>query len=135
MSFLKGILGKLFKKQKWEERRKFIRLSAHHLLKYKVLEKEEKLSFARNISAGGVLFYCKEQLPAGSTVELEVNFPQYPHPIKVVAKVIRAMELKKMGGYEIGAEFINVEEGAKNFIDEKIKAVSKEVKGEVNKTE
>ena len=44
-----------------EERRKFIRLEAHHLLKYKVLQKEEKLSFVKNISAGGICFFTKEE--------------------------------------------------------------------------
>ena len=49
----------IFKKgPKREERRKYVRLNAHHLLKYKIVGKEEELAFARNISAGGVRFVC-----------------------------------------------------------------------------
>jgi len=107
-----------------EERRKYIRLDAHHLVKYQVLEKGQELSFARNISAGGVRFVAKESIPIGDMVEIMINFPQYSHPIKTRAKVVWAKELKKVGGFEIGAEFVNVEGDAKDFIDKKIKEVT-----------
>ena len=61
-----------------KERRRFIRLKAHHLLKYRVADKEEVpklLSFARNISAGGVLFYADKEVAPGNLVELEISFP------------------------------------------------------------
>ena len=98
-----------------KERRKFIRLKAHHLLKYRVAGKgEEELSFVRitvknvNICAGA-LFVAKEDIPCDSTVELEINFPQHPHSIKVVSRVVRSRALKKMGGFEVGVEFVNVD--------------------------
>ncbi|UCG34868.1 MAG: PilZ domain-containing protein [Candidatus Omnitrophota bacterium] len=107
-----------------KERRKFIRLKAHHLLKYRVVDREEVpnlLSFARNVSAGGVLFYADKEISPGNLVELEINFPEYPKPIKTVARVVRAVPLKEIGGFEMGAEFINIAESDRKFIDEKIK--------------
>lgn len=104
-------------------KRKFIRLQAHHLLKYKLVSGKKSqnfLSFARNISAGGVLFYSHEPAAVGSVVELVINVPSYPKAVKVVSKVIRVKKLKKLGKYEIGAEFINMEEDARDFINNKI---------------
>jgi c-di-GMP-binding flagellar brake protein YcgR len=112
----------------FEERRKFVRLKAHHLLKYKLMDKEEALSFARNISAGGVLFHAEEFIPEGSMVELLVNFPSYPGPIKAVAKVVRVVPLPKVGGFDIGAEFVNIEEKAREYMNQKIRKVDEEAK-------
>ena len=108
------------KKETGEEKRKYVRLSAHHLLKYKVVHKEKALSFARNISAGGVLFHAQEYIQPGTTVELLINFPSYPEPIKAVSKVVRTRPLAKLGGFEIGAEFIDINDEAKDFINRKI---------------
>ena len=111
-----------------KERRRFIRLKAHHLLKYRVADKEEVsklLSFARNISAGGVLFYADKEVAPGNLVELEISFPEHPRPMKTVARVVRATPMEKIGGFEMGAEFINIDEADRKFIDEKIKSVYK----------
>jgi c-di-GMP-binding flagellar brake protein YcgR len=104
----------------WEEKRKYVRLTAHHLLKYKVIGREKTLSFARNISAGGVLFHTEDYIQPGSIVELTINFPSYPEPVRAVSKVIRAIPLTKLGGFEIGAEFIDINGEAKEFIEKKI---------------
>jgi len=128
MSFFSK-LSRMFGKDnaKWEEKRQFIRLTAHHLLKYKVIGGSPATSFIRNISAGGVLFYSKEDFPQDTMIEMEINFPHYPHPIKAVAKIIRTKSLGKIGGDEVGAEFINVDEEAKDFINKKIVTVYDEV--------
>jgi c-di-GMP-binding flagellar brake protein YcgR len=120
-----ALFGK--KRPKGEERRKYIRLDAHHLLKYKIVGKGEELSFAKNISAGGVLFIAKENIPTDSVIELEINFPTFPHPIKAKARVVWNRELKKFGGFETGAEFINVDEDAKEFINKKITSTSEKL--------
>ena len=115
----------MFKKFK-KEQRKFVRIQAHHLLKYKVVGSEEiprAISFARNISAGGVLFYADKKIPPGKLVELDINLPEHP-TIKVVAKVVRVVPLKKIGGFEMGAEFINIDEEDRKFMDEKIKVAN-----------
>ena len=125
-------MSKKFKK----EQRKFVRIQAHHLLKYKVVDSEEaarELSFARNVSAGGVLFYADKKIPPGKLVELEINLPEHP-TIKVVAKVVRVVSLKKIGGFEMGAEFVNIDDGDRKFMDEKIKAANSQSEKGRNKT-
>ena len=113
---------------KGEDRRKYIRLDAHHLLKYKVIEKEEEqLSFIRNIGAGGVCFVAKEIIPPEKVIEIVISFPGFSHPIKATARIVWNKELKKLGGFETGAEFINVDEDARDFINKKILSASREL--------
>ena len=125
-TLLSGILNSIFRgTMSVRDRRKYIRLEKHYLLKYKVLDKAAEMSFVRNISATGVLFYCKKQLRRGDMVELQINFPGYPKPVKGVAEVMRVNALKKMGGFEIGVQFVNVDEDAKKFIEKKTQPADK----------
>lgn len=104
--------------------RKYSRLPAHHLLKYRILEAQEaKVSFARNLSAGGVLFYAHEYIPVASIVELTINFPGAEQPIKVRASVLRVKEMKKIGGFEVAAQFVDLDEAANTFINTSITKV------------
>lgn len=106
-----------------KNQRRFLRLRAHHLLKYKLLDeagREGVLSFVRNISAGGVLFHSDEYIKPASIIELDISFPPFPNPVKIKAKVLRARKLKAMGGFDIAVEFSDLGKDAKRFIDKKI---------------
>lgn len=121
LPFFSRLTSKLFKKNK----RHFARVRAHCLLKYKNLDGEQKLSFARDIGAGGVLFHAKEDIPVGSALEIKINFPPRPDSIKVIAKVLRTKALKKMGGYDIATEFINIDDKSRDFINSRISNIYK----------
>ncbi len=113
-----------------KERRKYTRLKAHHLVKYTLAGKEgqgETLSFVRNIGGGGILFYSQEEIPAGSTIDLEINFPGRSQPIKVFSKVVRARTFRKVEGYEIAVRFIEISPDDQEFINRKIQDASKRV--------
>lgn len=110
-----------------KEKRKFTRLPTHHLIKYRILEKEKAFSFARNISAGGLLFYCKEKIPIGSIVEIIINFPGRQGPVKVLAKISRISVMKRIGGFEAAARYVNIDDEAREFIDKKILKVMKKI--------
>jgi len=115
-----------------KERRKFVRLGVHHLVKYRVLdEKESKdtLCFVRNISAGGVLFHSDVSVVPGKFIELQINFPSYPKPVKAVGKILRTIPLKLVGGFDVAVEFINVDDEAKDFINKRILNVFEKTKG------
>jgi c-di-GMP-binding flagellar brake protein YcgR len=103
-----------------EERRKFIRIDEHHLLKYKVCENDQVLSFVRNISGGGVLFHSKDPVEVGTTLEMRISLPPEEKPIDVVVKVRHIKELKKLGGYNVGAEFVHIDEKDRSLIERKI---------------
>ena len=115
-----------------KERRRFIRLGVHHLVKYRVLDEKETsgtLCFARNISAGGVLFHSDTSVEPGKFIELQINFPSYPNPIKAVGKILRVLPLKLVGGFDVAVEFVNVDNDAKEFINKRILNVFEETKG------
>jgi len=109
-----------------KNKRQFLRLGAHHLLKYKMLDeggKEGILSFVRNISAGGVLFHSNEHIKPGSILELDISFPPSPDSIKIKAKVLRSSRLKAMGGFDVAVQFLSLNENIKKFINRKIENI------------
>ncbi len=108
------------KKQTWAEKRKFIRLKAHHLMRYKIVDKGKALSFVRDISAGGVLFHSHKYIHPGSIVELQINFPSHAGPIEATSKIVRIRPLSRVGGFEVGAEFIEIDKDSRDFINKKI---------------
>jgi len=104
-------------------KRQFLRLNAHHLLKYKLLDgegKEGMLSFVRNISAGGVLFHSNEYIKPSSILELSIIFPSSAEPVKIKARVLRSGNLKKMGGFDVAVEFMDLNEDVKKFLANRI---------------
>jgi c-di-GMP-binding flagellar brake protein YcgR len=115
----------------FKKRRKFNRISAHHLVKYKRIEDDSQpmLSFARNLSAGGVLLYASEPGVIGDRLQVTINFPGAEKPIVAEGKVLRSKQLKKIGGYEIGVEFINIDEKEFELMKNKIDADMAHVKG------
>ncbi|MDD3296139.1 MAG: PilZ domain-containing protein [Candidatus Omnitrophica bacterium] len=119
---------------KKKEKRKFARLRIHHLIKYKVIDAPKKLSFSRNISAGGLLFYASGPVPVGKAIELDINFPVYKKTIKAVCRIVRVRTLKKMSGFDVAAEFIDIEKDAQNFIKDKILKVYEKLEEKKRKT-
>ncbi|MFH1876734.1 MAG: PilZ domain-containing protein [Candidatus Omnitrophota bacterium] len=105
------------------EKRRCVRLSIHHLLKYKIVKKPEEirtLSFIRNISSSGALLFTNEYLSINSILELEIAFPAHAKTVRVMARVIRVNFLEKLGGFEVGVEFDGLPEDMSVFIDQKI---------------
>lgn len=103
-----------------KEKREFIRLSAHHLLKYKVVGGQDSLSFVRNLSAGGILFYASDNIVVGSILEVKINLLPNPEPIQATIKVVRVKHLKKARGVNIAAVFVNIDDKDKEIIGKKI---------------
>lgn len=96
-----------------------MRLSAHHLVKYKIANKTT-VCFARNISAGGLLLYTQEEIAAGSILEIIINFPGKPKPLNLSAKVLRSKNLKQIGGFEVGCQFLDIDKPTHDYINERI---------------
>jgi len=109
------------------ERRKHIRLKAYHLIKYKVIKKSEERDahpFVRDISAGGILFYSGEYIPKESVIEVEIDLPMHAQPLKATCRIAWIKPLK-IGGFDIGAEFIKIDKEIKKFLNERIVMVHK----------
>jgi len=120
---------------KMQNKRSFIRLAAYHLVKYKPLSTEKKetvpvLATLRDIGAGGVCLRTEEYLPVSSTIELKINFPFHATPISTLAKVVWIKKKHNSRFYEVGAQFMEIEETARKMIDDHLRFVSDNLGGE-----
>jgi len=115
-----------------DNRRKFIRLKAYHLAKYKPLSAKEAYPLythaaIRDIGAGGICLRTKEAIPVSSVIEIQFKFPALDTPVSTVAKVVWVKQLKKYKMYEIGAQFIEISESTRRMIDEQVAFVHEKV--------
>ena len=112
-----------------KERREFIRLQAYHLIKYRPFSpgKEQEmrpvLGAIKDIGGGGVCLRIEQPLPVASLIELKINFPHIATAIYALAKVIWTKELRKANLYEIGVQFVQIEDSLRQIIDDQIKSV------------
>ena len=117
-----------------KDRRQFIRLSAYHCVKYRLLSAEnaEKTPFVsstvRDIGGGGICLRTDEHLPRGSLIELKINFPHIITSIYAVAQVIWVKKRGKTRRYEVGLQFMEIEELMRKVIDTQIRGVFNRVK-------
>jgi c-di-GMP-binding flagellar brake protein YcgR len=115
-----------------KDQREFIRLKVHHLVKYKLLsspgEAPAVLATIKDIGAGGVCLRTEEHLPVSSLIALKINFPNVATFISALAKVVWVKQRKKSGLYEVGLQFIDIEEPMRKAIDEQVKDVSGKLK-------
>lgn len=116
-----------------EDRRKFIRLKAYHLAKYKSLSSKDShqkptLASIKDIGAGGICLRTKEAIPVATVIELQIKFPALDTPISTVAKIVWIKQLKKYKIYEVGAQFIEIAESARKLIDEQAKIINEQIK-------
>ncbi len=114
-----------------ENKRRHVRLRAHHLIKYKVIERGQAESvhpFVKEISAGGILFYTGEHIPKNSILEVKINIPLAPQLFEAKCRVVRALPSKD-GGFDIGVEFTEVDTEMQKFLNERIIQSYKEGRG------
>jgi len=111
-----------------EDRRKFIRLKAYHLAKFKSLnslgDKGANIAVTvKDIGGGGVCFLTDEYLPVSSLIELKINFPHVSTAIFSLAKIVWIKQIKKTRRYEAGAQFVEIDESVRRVIEEQVKSV------------
>lgn len=90
-----------------EERRKFPRLNAKLLVKYRVLEKgkKRKESESKDIGGGGIKLFLNERLLKDTPLELEINIPGEGKPIVAEGRVVWSKEVGCGSGEELGEWF------------------------------
>ena len=117
-----------------KERRIFIRLQAYHCVKYRLLSAASKeatpftAATVRDIGGGGLCLRTEELLPKSALVELKINFPHITTFIYAVAKVIWIKQRDKIRRYEIGVQFMEIEELMRKIIDAQVKRVYEKLK-------
>lgn len=117
---------------KKEERRRVPRLSVYHLAKYYRLSPEPHSHIitcsVKDIGKGGVCLRTEEDLPVFSVLQLYINFPQFHEPISTLAKVMWTKKLGKGNKYEVGIQFLDIENIFQEVIAKRLDAVNKIIK-------
>jgi len=66
----------------------------------------------KNISAGGMLLVCDKEIPKGTRLKIALNLPD--GTLETRAEVVRVTKDKERKEFEIGTQFLNMEEKEKN---------------------
>ena len=115
-----------------KERRKFLRLSAYHLAKYHVISGvkggQKVIVPIKDISGGGFCLLVDEELPVSTVIQVYIQFPGITQPIPCLAKVLWKKYLKRIKRYQVGAQFIEIEEILRREIVKRIDDVCKRAK-------
>lgn len=103
--------------KKFEERRKFIRLEVPVELKY-IIEGDSarKEVTTKDLSCDGLRFISEQDIGEGAILELNLDIPNAVNPVHANGKVAWTRRLSTEDGspYEVGVEFIKIEEDNKN---------------------
>ena len=116
---------------KKKERRNFERLNVYHLIKYRLVSDDSKklvLSSVKDISGGGVRLSAESDIPKGSIVQVYINAPQFSSSIPCLAKVAWSRKIGKSNKYELGFEFLEIEDLLRNDIIQRIHYVRRRSK-------
>ncbi len=116
---------KLFqKKQKVQDTRKFKRLRGAFILKYK---KDGGGAFQTgsilNLSAGGLRFAAREELPASSLLTVDIHFPPLKRTLETQVKVSRVIKIKQSPVYEIASSFVRLKPEDRDALNELVEAL------------
>jgi len=111
-----------------KDRRTFIRVLAYHLVKYKAPSGTGELALPvlaslKDIGAGGVCLRASQALPVACLVQLKINFPSFKDPLFTLAKVVWVKPIKKDKNYEIGLQFVEIEDSLRDLVDKRLKFV------------
>jgi len=103
--------------RKPEERRKFTRYQIPLRMSY-VIQGDNVVhsSTTKNISSLGVRFETEKELAEGNTLDLKLEIPKAQNPVHAQGKLVwvRKQTLEDNSPYDVGMEFLKVEEDNKN---------------------
>ncbi len=106
-----------------KDKRKAFRLNAYHLVKYKLFPRGEwqsALASIKDISSGGVRLKAGEKIDKGKIVELLINFPQISQSLACSGKVVWVKKLGNVHRYEMGLEFVGINDLLRQEINRRI---------------
>ncbi|PIQ86313.1 MAG: hypothetical protein COV74_05460 [Candidatus Omnitrophica bacterium CG11_big_fil_rev_8_21_14_0_20_45_26] len=95
-----------------KERRRFKRFDAFMSVKCglpKATEKELALSLTKDISREGLCVNSNTSFSHGSVVNLEINLPDDPRPIRSSGKVVWSKISSQEEGIDYGIQFVNID--------------------------
>lgn len=92
-----------------KERRKFKRFDAYMSVRYQLPEREEVkgIALSRDLSREGLKVNTPSRLPEGSTLDLELDIPDDPKPVRTTGKIVWSRSSQGQDqGYDIGIRFM-----------------------------
>ncbi len=125
------------------ERRKYVRLGQQHMLRhekyvFQASEKQEAVDegVLKNYSTSGALFESRTKYDIDDILKLEITIPGWEifknefyredknvrrEPIVVLASVVRVEAVRPNELYDIGVEFVGIDEGDRWALTKQIK--------------
>ena len=120
-----------------QDRRRQKRLKAYHLVKCKRVFSQEGTPAVtisagiQDIGSGGVRLSTDTSLSLSNLLELRIHFPALQFPLSTLAKVVWIKHYKKTKRYEVGAQFVGIEDSVRKTVDERIQAVYKRIENKM----
>lgn len=105
--------------EEFKERRKFIRIYRHFILKYSLASSpqvEEETSQINNISQGGMSFAASRRLKAGEEVNVELKTPFLNEAMSLQGIILECREKIPKLIYEIRLQFKDLSVVAKDVL-------------------
>ncbi len=108
-----------------DEKRKFTRLSVLADVAYtkKDIPEKGKVTFAKNIGAGGICLIAYEELKESDVLELKILLPDEKEPVYILGRVVWVRKFS-MGDdtagskrYDVGVEFLKISDVDKQKVD------------------
>ncbi len=110
------------------ERRVNVRIAAILRIRYSIVKRpgQNKDSFSKNISAGGILMQLNEKLSAPTLLFLEIFLPNKERPVMAEGEVVWVKEILQMDErgrriFDTGVKFVSVDSKDKEKLDNHIK--------------
>ncbi len=108
------------------EKRDFIRIARELVFDFKTVSGDyinKKLGKTKNISKGGALFSCREQMRVGTQLEVKFYLAGRKRPLVIFSRVVRVEEAREEGGegFDIGICFIGLSPRAQKHLLQLIK--------------
>ena len=92
-----------------KERRKFKRFDAYMSVRYQVPDSKDDrgIALSKDLSREGLKVNTPVRLPEGSTLDLELDIPDDPKPVRSTGKVIWSQSAQGADqGYDMGIRFV-----------------------------
>jgi c-di-GMP-binding flagellar brake protein YcgR len=92
-----------------KERRKFKRFDAYMSVRYRLPDAPDAcgIALSKDLSREGLKLNTPTQLPTGSTLDLELDIPDDPKPVRTTGKVVWSVSAAGQDqGYDIGIRFM-----------------------------
>jgi len=125
-------------KPNWEEKRKYYRLEAYHLAKYRIADQPEGEwvdANVVNIGGGGVYLRANRELSVSTIINLRILFPGDTGPVNLKAKVVRVKrsEVKNNIYFDSGLLFLDIDDKLQKEIIKRIERVRKKTEPDQKK--